>query len=240
MSAALSPPQAFSGYFTGQEISLLSLSFEAAQELRYQVYCEECNFLQRSDFPDGRESDEHDIRSAHFVALDRGDELAGYVRLVLPDAGHSFPFQSHCVKLLDGVELPPKPLSAEISRLIVRKGYRRRQGERAPTGVPLDENPPSVPHEMRNPSPQILLNLYREMYAYSVRHGIRYWYAAMERSLARMLARMNFGFQQIGPAIDYYGPVAPYMADLRVLEQQVALQNPSLFAWMRSAVDEKP
>jgi N-acyl amino acid synthase of PEP-CTERM/exosortase system len=71
------------------------------------------------------------------------------------------------------------------------------------------------------------------MYAYSLQHGIRYWYAAMERALARMLVRMNFGFQQVGPAIDYYGPVAPYVADLRVLESQLGRLNPPLLAWMQ-------
>ncbi|CAN7155940.1 PEP-CTERM/exosortase system-associated acyltransferase [Acidovorax sp. LjRoot129] len=237
MSAALCPLQAFSGYFTGHEISPQSSFFHAAQALRYQVYCEECGFLAPGDFPDRRERDEHDIHAAHFVALNRSDEIAGYVRLVLPDAIRTFPFQTHCVTLLDGVVLPPPSLSAEISRLIVRQDYRRRHGERAPTGVPTEHNPTAVPREMRNPSPQILLNLYREMYAYSLQHGIRYWYAAMERSLARMLARMNFGFQQIGPAIDYYGPVAPYVADLRVLEQQLGRHDPRLFAWMRSVLD---
>ena len=117
---------------------------------------------------------------------------------------------------------------------MVRKDYRRRQGERPPSGAAIEEVELAYAHEMRNPSPQILLCLYRAMYAYSLKNGIRYWYAAMERSLARILTRMNFGFQQIGPATDYYGPVAPYVADLRVLEQQLGQKNPELLAWMSS------
>ncbi|MBP6559893.1 MAG: PEP-CTERM/exosortase system-associated acyltransferase, partial [Burkholderiaceae bacterium] len=104
-----------------------------------------------------------------------------------------------------------------------------------PSGASTDKAEHANGHEMRNPSPQILLTLYREMYAYSLQNGIRYWYAAMERSLARILTRMNFGFQQIGPATDYYGPVAPYVADLRVLETKLDQSNPALLAWMRSA-----
>ena len=117
---------------------------------------------------------------------------------------------------------------------MVRKNYRRRHGEQPPSGAAMDEDA-AYPHEMRNPSPQILLCLYRAMYLYSLKNGIRYWYAAMERSLARILTRMNFGFQQIGPATDYYGAVAPYVADLRFLEQQLSQKSPDLLHWMRSS-----
>lgn len=207
----------------------------AAQALRFQVYCVECGFLEQSDYPMQRESDEHDGNSAHFAAMNLQGEMAGYVRLVLPDAIDTFPFQNHCVSLLDGVILPPANLSAEISRLMVRQDYRRRAGELPPIGFPAVAQGPAASNERRDPSPQILLSMYRRMYAYSVKHGVRYWYAAMERSLARALSRMNFGFQQIGPATDYYGPVAPYVADLRVLEAQLSQHNPALLSWMRSA-----
>lgn len=86
---------------------------------------------------------------------------------------------------------------------------------------------------MRKKSPQILLSLYRQMYAFSLNNGIRYWYAAMERPLARALTRMNFGFRQIGPPTDYYGPVALYLADLRELETLLGERDPALLAWMR-------
>lgn len=205
-------------------------------ELRFQVYCIECGFLNKSDYPTQRESDEHDVNSAHFAAFNLQDELAGYVRLVLPDAIHTFPFQNHCVSLLEGAVLPPASQSAEISRLMVRQDYRRRVGDLPPSGASTGEVGPGVAYERRDPSPQILLSMYRQMYAYSVQNGIRYWYAAMERSLARALTRMQFGFQQIGPATDYYGPVAPYVADLRVLETQLSQRNPALLAWMRSAL----
>jgi N-acyl amino acid synthase of PEP-CTERM/exosortase system len=137
------------------------------------------------------------------------------------------------VALFDGVALPPPDESAEVSRLMVHANYRRRQGEHAPDGVADGACTLARTHEMRNPSPQILLTLYRLMYDHSLRCGIRYWYAAMEQSLARLLIRMGFGFQQVGPATDYYGPVAPYVGDLRLLEAQLEQHNPALMAWMR-------
>jgi hypothetical protein len=45
---------------------------------------------------------------------------------------------------------------------------------------------------------------------------------------------MHFGFRQIGPSIDYYGPVAPYLADLRELEARLEKRNPALFHWMQA------
>jgi N-acyl amino acid synthase of PEP-CTERM/exosortase system len=206
------------------------------EALRFQVYCMECGFLNPLDYPLGQEQDEHDAGSSHFGAYDPSEELAGYVRLVRPDAIDTFPFQNHCVSLLDGVNLPPAAQSAEISRLMVREDLRRRRTEALPSRS-ADESGASAAMrrltEMRDPSPQIVLSLYRQMYQYSLRNGIRYWYAAMERALARSLNRMQFSFRQIGPATDYYGPVAPYVADLRELEHQLERFSPSLLNWMR-------
>lgn len=228
----------FAAYFRGARVvpSRDDDLMRRAHELRFQVYCIECGFLDAAEYPAKSESDEYDGNSAHFAALNLRGEMAGYVRLVLPDAIQTFPFHNHCVSLLDGVILPPAQLSAEISRLMVRQDYRRRLGELPPTGASHLEPGSAAELERRDTSPQILLSMYRQMYAYSVQHGIRYWYAAMERSLARALGRMNFGFQQIGPATDYYGPVAPYVADLRVLETQLNQHNPALLSWMRNAL----
>lgn len=55
------------------------------------------------DYPSKRETDEHDASSAHFAALNLSNELVGYVRLVFPDALENFPFQTHCVSILDNV-----------------------------------------------------------------------------------------------------------------------------------------
>lgn len=237
MSTIFPPQKDFVTDFSGSEVLFHDGGdmLRSVQELRYEVYCQECNFLDSEDYPEKRESDEYDDNARHFVALNRHSAVAGYVRLVLPDAIGTFPFQNHCVALLDGAVLPPAASSAEISRLMVRKDYRRRHGERPPSGAAMAPEDNSEPHEMRTSSPQILLCMYQAMYIHSLKHGIRYWYAAMERSLARILKRMDFGFQQIGPATNYYGPVAPYVADLRFLEHQLDQKNPALLRWLRGS-----
>lgn len=204
----------------------------AALGLRFQIYCEECAFLPASDYPDKLESDGFDAGAAHFGAVNLTDQLVGYVRLVRPNAQAAFPFQQHCAQLHAGVALPEASLAGEISRLMVRNDYRRRRGDIL-AGVTTGDGAIAPDHERRDNSPQILLSLYRSMYQFSVANGVRYWYAAMERSLARALTRMNFTFVQIGPQTDYYGPVAPYVADLRELEARIGDCNPPLLAWMQ-------
>jgi N-acyl amino acid synthase of PEP-CTERM/exosortase system len=202
------------------------------RRLRYEVYCLECNFLSPADYPDGLETDAFDDISAHFCAFDLKGELAGYVRLVNPDASGRLPFQDHCSEIFPETRLPVPQDSGEISRLMVPQNYRRRRNDTL-AGVTAGSEP-MVAGERRNSSPQIMLSMYREMYHYSIDHDVRYWYAAMERFLGRTLAMMGFAFKPIGPETDYYGPVAPYLADLRELEEQVDKTCPELLDWFKS------
>ena len=160
-------------------------------------------------------------------------ELAGYVRLAFAGADGRFPFQEHGAQVYAQIVLPPQAQAAEVSRLMVSKVFRRRRGDivSGANEIALD----APPDERRIASPQILLSLYRQMYHYSNANGIRYWYAAMERGLVRSLSRFGFYFEQIGPELEYYGAVAPYMVDLRQLEQQGQQARPELWAWLAAA-----
>lgn len=200
--------------------------------LRYEVYCQELGFLPERDYPNQCETDEHDARSLHFCVFNPKQELVGYVRLVQADALHLFPFQRHCPRLFDGTTLPEAAHTLEISRLLVRKNDRKRTDERL-AGPPQPCQGFTPAHESRSNAAQILLSLYRQIYTFSLKNGIRYWYAAMERSLARIMSRMNFGFQQLGPPTDYYGLVAPYVANVRETEMLIGQTNQALLAWMR-------
>lgn len=207
----------------------------AIQRLRFDVYCLERAFLPPTDYPDQLESDLHDATAAHFAAFNLEAELVGCVRLLRPDARQHLPFQSRCPGLLPGVQMPPAAQSAEISRLMVRKDYRRRRGDLL-AGVTAPEEAPSATAERRSPTPQIMLSLYREMFRYSLDTGLRYWFAAMERPLARALAHMGFAFKQVGAEGDYFGPVAPYLADLQELKARVGALNPDLLRWLHLRV----
>ena len=81
MSALTVEPVNFAPYFTGREVRQtddLAL-MDRVRQLRFQVYCQECHYLEASDYPDGRERDDCDAHSAHFVALNLQGDMAGYV-----------------------------------------------------------------------------------------------------------------------------------------------------------------
>jgi N-acyl amino acid synthase of PEP-CTERM/exosortase system len=210
--------------------------------LRYRVYCLERGFLPAEAYSDGLESDEYDECSIHFGAFNRSNQIAGTVRLIQAPDNRQFPFQLHCRSLFQGLRLPPRIESGEVSRLIVDKKYHRRRDD-TPEGiskefleseVPL--KPPSFAStatERRINSPEIVLGLYRQMYQYALVNDIRYWYAAMPRSLARLLSRLGFTFTPIGEESSYYGTVIPYVGDLRELERTLNACNPELLAWFR-------
>ncbi len=233
MSTTPNPTVEFAPRFHSTQVQVANTSaMDAVHRFRFEVYCQERAFLPEADYPDQMESDSHDASAAHFTAFNADQELVGYVRLVKPDHQLQLPFQSRCTALLPGLQLPPPAQSAEISRLMVRKDYRRRRGDLL-AGVAAPTDAAGDAAERRSPTPQIMLSLYRAIYAYSLDTGLRYWFAAMERPLARALAQMGFAFKQVGGASDYFGLVTPYLADLRALEVRVGALNPDLLRWLR-------
>lgn len=206
--------------------------------LRYEVYCLECHYLPTEEFQNGLESDEYDACSAHFAAFSLDDTIIGTVRLVQPSDDLAYPFESHC-GVFDDFVMPPREQCGEISRLVVRKTHRRRRGD-SMEGVSRDffekGNTKSIkPHsggkKREGNSPMLLLGLYREIHRYSRENGINYFYAAMERSLAKSLDKMGFPFKCIGPQTDYYGPVTPFILDLKELHARLHQENKFLASW---------
>jgi len=189
--------------FSFSRIEYFSLEMTKAQRLRYQVYCLEKKFLDAASYPDGREYDEHDRHCLQIVAQDFDQEIIGTIRLI-SDSPAGFPFLSHCGgKLYPGLEYILGEKTAEVSRLVIDKRYRCFGTDKT---------------KDQNQYPVILFGMFRQMYEASIQIGIRYWVAAMEPRLARMLRFYGFVFKPIGESTDYFGEVRPYIGDLRELE----------------------
>jgi N-acyl amino acid synthase of PEP-CTERM/exosortase system len=209
--------------------------------LRWQVYCQERGFLPAADYPDGLETDRHDARAVVFGAFARRDgAMVGTVRLVRsPDL--DLPLFEHCA--IERQRLPAgldPARCGEISRLAVSKSYRRRAGDGLyGLADPIDDasspNPDGRPR--RRNRPEIVLGLYKTLYQESRRSGIDYWFAAMEESLSRLLARFAFRFQTAGPETDYYGPVTPSFCCVREMEEMVCRRCPALAEELSAGLD---
>lgn len=217
--------------------------FQEIAKFRYDVYCAERGYLNESDYEDGQETDHYDERSVHIVAKTLDGVGIGTARLVLGSKTVKFPFEQHC--LVDPhFELPPHQQSAEVSRLIVKKNLRRIRGKPTPGTskearkkvgtISIDEQAKKTAEEaQRIGSEPITLELLRAMYRYSIRNDIRYWYAAMEKGLFRLLGRMGLHLVPIGPEGDYYGPVTSYVGDLRKLEETLRQSNEPTLGWFQ-------
>ncbi len=214
-----------SPYFRFREITSRDL-LKDCYALRYQVYCEERQLLQGDDYSGQEEIDQFDAHSKHFGAYNLDDDIIGTVRLVC-HSEQGYPLHEHCTVSMEPDQMPEDPTKlAEISRLAVSKKYRRRAGDGL---YGMGSNVDGIVKIERRQRPEIVLGLYKAMYQHSKRNGITHWYAAMEKTLVRLLWRFGFLFVPIGPEIDYYGPVTPYLADISEVERLAYSKNPKVF-----------
>jgi N-acyl amino acid synthase of PEP-CTERM/exosortase system len=111
-------------------------------------------------------------------------------------------------------DLSPKRFNrteiAEISRLAVKSGFRRRKADSykgSGTGVISELN--YSESELRC-FPFISIALYMAAATMSINCGIRHVYVMMEPRLTRSMRFLGIEFHQLGPPIDYHGLRAPY------------------------------
>lgn len=195
--------------------------------LRYRIYCQEVEFLDDGDYPDGAETDLYDQHSMHFAALDRDNQVVGTLRLIF-DSEHGFPLESHCPNYDQSKITFPRSQLAEISRLAVSKSWRRRKndglyGMNSYHPAPDDNIPERIRAKRKRPI--IVFGLYKQMYLESKRRGITHWYAAMEQKLNSTLKKFSFEFHAIGPEHDYYGPVTPFLGEIAKIEQRLYVEK---------------
>jgi len=215
--------------------------------LRYEVYCKERQFLTPENYPTQLEIDSYDNHAIHVGGTDNNGVMIGTVRLVLPSA-KGFPLFEHCELFPEYRYLASKrsqQTAAEVSRLAISKSYRRRlhdgfynigcnsedydvvkMGSRKPVSRVINNELMQRRHK-----PEIIVGLYKAMYQASKRQGITHWFAAMEKALLRLMRRcFHIEFTPIGPELDYYGPVVPYIIAIADIEEALCIHCPNVMA----------
>lgn len=194
-------------------------------KLRYQVYCVETGFEREEDCQieydeegnkAGMETDEFDDRSAHYLVVHKRSGLyAATVRLVLPDnTDHSalFPIESHCALDTSVTDPDIRKHVAEISRFAISKNFKRRRGEAGTIAGITEYTDVYFERDERRILPHITVSLFAGIVCMTRAHDITHWYAVMEPSLLRLLARFGIHFSAIGSDIDYHGKRRPCLA----------------------------
>lgn len=204
--------------------------------LRHQVFCEELKRVPNtghffSDVP--LESDVYDAHSEHVLcrALETGAAV-GCSRLILPGAkGLSITSR---YSISHKTAISPNQIG-EIGRLAIASDLRRHRGELSSAG--LHQTPSQRPRPAgamdKQDGPLVAMGLYREIFKLAHKHGVTYCYAAMEPSLARLLARIGFPFQMAGSLNTVVQPPRqPYFIGAHAIRKALSSRDTCLSQFM--------
>jgi N-acyl amino acid synthase of PEP-CTERM/exosortase system len=225
---------------------------ERSHALRFQVYCLEEGFLPPERYPNGLESDEYDQtdRTLHYLSWHaQTQQDAGTARLIC-SSDMGFPMLEHCpvdppYAFINDAQHPMRLTCAEVSRVSVAASFRRRAGDTRLGGPPREVADDAAAHEPPKPGsfppkagPEIVAGLYKCIYQDAKRAGVTHFLVAMEPGLRVLLRRMCMPFSKIGPEIDYYGPVAPYILAVEDLECDLLRRRPEVLDWWLYDLEE--
>jgi len=179
-----------------------------AFRIRHQVYCEELRF--EPERLSRREWDEYDAHSLHcLVRSVQTGEYVGCTRLVLTrpgSPGQLLPFEKTCAQTIDRTIVDPLQLPrervAEVSRLAIVAGYRRRRGEENDPGPILDEGFGS---QARPRFPYLAIGLYLGTIELAALHDIDTLFVLTEPKLVRHFATLGVKISPIGSPVQHRG-----------------------------------
>ena len=188
---------------------------DEAHRLRYAVYCQERGYEDPANFPDGMERDEFDGNAVQALVRHRSsDQVAGVVRLVLPDHANPenpLPIELYCGDTIDHAVLDKFQFSrsriAEVSRFAVSNRFINGSGA---GNTPAADDPSRY-------FPHISLGLIAMLFVASAHHQLTHWYAVMEPTLSRLLSRSGIDFTPIGPVTNYHGRRQPMITSINDL-----------------------
>ncbi|MCZ6666917.1 MAG: PEP-CTERM/exosortase system-associated acyltransferase [Gammaproteobacteria bacterium] len=213
-----------------RSFSIVPATTEALREqvfrLRYQVYCVENQWEDPAQHSDEIEIDVYDAHSVQSLLIHRASGTAiGAVRLILPldeMPEKSFPIQGVCrAPQLGNSTWFPLSSGGEVSRFCISKEFRKRREDMFHRA---DQDRSSTGNE-RRVIPHLTLALIEALVLMSIENRVSHWFAMIEPSLMRLLARLGIHFDPIGQMIDYHGLRQPCCIRLDRLVERVCAEN---------------
>jgi N-acyl amino acid synthase of PEP-CTERM/exosortase system len=216
---------------------------DEAYRLRYQVYCVEHAFENPAKHSDGRETDVDDDRSVHALLMHRrSGTYAGTVRVILPSdhaPRRQLPIQRILASQQGGfAECLPRPTTAEISRFLVPKEFRRRRGEELHADVGSLGDAVAISRE-RRVAAYITFGLMRGVLEICAEYGVTHICAVMEPALIRLLRRFGLDFTEIGDLVDHHGLRQPCVARLDDLVERNRADETLLWQYTARALQSQ-
>lgn len=187
--------------------------------IRHDVYCRELRW--EPEQPNGMETDEYDAHSVHCLMQtnDERQQCVGSLRLVLPNPHNPtglLPVEIGCAETLDRAMLNSLQLDrrrlAEVSRLAITSGFRRRKNE---------QNSRDVDAAEQSRFQFILVGLYLAGLAVAEKLGIESALMLTEPRLAQHLNRLGFDIRQVGGPIEHRGARIPSVLYKQKFEAQI-------------------
>lgn len=186
---------------------------EQVFHVRHEVYCRDLGWEPLR--ADELETDDYDPHSVHLLLRLRATgEPVGCTRLVLADPEHPeqpLPFELSCREVLNRELIDPAALPrrriGEVSRLAVMRRFRQRKGEEG-KAVSISEDD-FAPRGAQLRFPFIPVGLYLGVAAIGYQLGLSHVFLLTEPRLGQHFARMGFGIEPIGAAIEHRGTRAP-------------------------------
>ncbi len=187
--------------------------------LRYQVYCEEMGYEDKTRFPEALEVDQWDDDSVHFIIrYKQTGQWIGAMRMVFP-RDESLPLQELCA--IDQDNNAQHSQSIEISRLCLIQDIRKRKtDEEPPLGLNVQADSQiskdvTQLYSRRHINKSLIWGLFRAASLYSQANNIDNWYFLGTKALARVISREGFKMQQIGEGCDHRGMRYPFKVEMR-------------------------
>jgi len=177
-------------------------SMEAVYRLRYRIFHDILKWIPSRN--NNRDVDNHDIKAIHFGIFD-SEKLVGCCRLI--PSKECFMIEREFKGLVNNFFISKYKNTAEVSRLAISNdlGFVRKF--------------------------QVAMVLYRAMYRWSLKRGIRYWYLVTDFQYFKSLVKL-FSCRRIG-RIKYYQHDTPTIAsllDLKKSENKIK-DFPILYNW---------
>lgn len=199
---------------SGFSVKNLARDDESLQgyHLRHDVFSKELRWV--SEKNDELEIDEYDAAAVNFGVFDGAEKLCAYLRLLLP--GRRFMLEKEFSQLVSpGHEIRKEEDTAEVSRLCVSPEARSSL-------VRSDEGAYSVS-----------MLLYKGVYHWCLRRGVRFLYLVVEQRVLRLLKAKGFPCRPVGEPTEMPDGVIAVagMMDWREFEEINGLKRPAMFSW---------